>query len=265
MDKMDTGKHFAILELGVSIWNQWRAAEPLTVPNLKNADLSDLHLENVNLCRADLRGAKLSKTYLYDADFQGADLRDANLNRALLIGANLHRANLSGAVLKQAYLAQSDLSNANFTGAQLQKADLKDALLTNAVLANARIAEADLATSQDLTQQQLNSAKDAHLACFDTVLPANESAEELSEVTGDRLLTGISHATVIEDLKQEPAIAVVAEVTHLQPQKATESQTAETPQLQPVAASINCPVDVFQPANREPKLSRPALQHLAAS
>ena len=265
MDKMDTGKHFAILELGVSIWNQWRAAEPLTVPNLKNADLSELHLENVNLCRANLRGAKLNKTYLYDADFQGADLRDANLNRALLIGANLHRANLSGAVLNQAYLAQSDLSNANFTGAQLQKADLKDALLTDAVLANASIAEADLATSQDVTQQQLNSARDAHLACFDTVLPDEDSEELSEEVTIHQQLAGVNHSTVVEEADQEPAIAVVAEVTHLRPQKSTESQTTEEPQLQPVAASINCPVDVFQPTNREPKLSRPALQQLAAS
>ncbi|MGB7087066.1 MAG: pentapeptide repeat-containing protein, partial [Phormidesmis sp.] len=180
LDTTATATHFDILKLGVSIWNQWRASEPLIVPNLQNTDLSKLHLENINLCRANLRGAKLSHTYLYDADFQDADLRQADLTRALLIGANLHKADLSGAVLEQAYLAQSDLSNANFTGAHLQKADLKDALLTHAVLVDACVAEADLATSFDLTQAQLDKAKDAHLAYYLDSL-VSESAHAPSE------------------------------------------------------------------------------------
>lgn len=162
--------HIAILHLGVSIWNQWRASEPLTVPNLQNADLTGFHLENINLCRADLRNANLSKAYLYEADFQEADLRSANLTRAGLIGANLHGANLSGAIVKQAYLAQSDLSNANFTGAHLQKADFQAALLTKAVFANARVAEARFTTSFDLTRAQIACARGTHLACFDAAL-----------------------------------------------------------------------------------------------
>ncbi|MEL6814120.1 MAG: pentapeptide repeat-containing protein [Cyanobacteria bacterium J06598_3] len=244
--KMATGTHFAILQLGVSIWNQWRAAEPLTVPNLKNADLSELHLENINLCRANLRGAKLAKAYLYDADFQGADLREANLTRALLIGANLHKANLSGAVLKQAYLAQSDLSNADFTGAQLQKADLKDALLTQADFANARIAEAELSTSFDLTQQQLNSTRDAHLACFDAAVAAGLSLapnlESGATVTASTDSTAIENAIVKRRL---PA--------------------ANAPAVELATASADHPIEVLQPAPREPKLSRQSLRQLAAS
>ena len=164
------GMHFAILELGVSIWNQWRASEPLTVPNLQNTDLRGFHLENINFCRADLRNANLSTAYLYEADFQEADLRNANLTRAGLIGANLHRANLSGAIVEQAYLAQSDLSNANFTGAHLQKADFQAALLSEAVFVNARVAEAEFTTSFDLTRAQIACARGTHLACFDAVL-----------------------------------------------------------------------------------------------
>lgn len=164
------GMHFAILQLGVSIWNQWRASEPLTIPNLQNANLRGFHLENINLCRADLRNANLSTAYLYEADFQEADLRSANLTRAGLIGANLHGANLSGAIVKQAYLAQSDLSNANFTGAHLQKADFQAALLTKAVFVNARVAEARFTTSFDLTRAQIACARGTHLACFDAAL-----------------------------------------------------------------------------------------------
>jgi hypothetical protein len=172
------GTHFAILQLGVSIWNQWRASEPLIVPNLRNADLSGFHLENVNLCRADLRNANLSKAYLYEADFQSADLRNANLTRAGLIGANLHRANLSGAIIKQAYLAQSDLSNANLTDTHLQKTDLQAALLTQAIFTRAQIAEADFTASLDLTRSQVACAQAVHLACFDPALSAQLSLSD---------------------------------------------------------------------------------------
>jgi uncharacterized protein YjbI with pentapeptide repeats len=179
--KTHSGKHFAILQLGVSIWNQWRASEPLTVPDLCNADLSGLHLENVNLCRADLRNANLSKAYLFEADFQSADLRKANLTRAGLIGANLHRANLSGATVKQAYLAQSDLSNANLTNTYLQQADFQSALLTEAILKGAHIAEADFTASLDLTQAQIDGTQATHLACFDTALSSQLSSANVLE------------------------------------------------------------------------------------
>ena len=183
--------HFAILQLGVSIWNQWRASEPLTRPNLRNANLAGFHLENINLCRADLRQTNLSNAYLYDADFQEADLRGANLARAGLIGANLHKANAAGAVLKQAYLAQSDLSQANFTSARLQKADLQLALLTDTTFDRACLAEAELTGSFDLTKAQLESARGVHLACFDAALKIELglAPDELAnrELADDRL------------------------------------------------------------------------------
>lgn len=180
--------HFAILQLGVSIWNQWRASEPLTRPNLRNADLAGFHLENINFCRADLRQTNLSNAYLYDADFQDADLRGANLTRAGLIGANLHKANVSGAVFKHAYLAQSDLSQANFTGALLQKADLQSALVTRTIFARARLAEAELTGSFDLTKAQLESARGVHLASFDTALKLELglTPDDVSDETSDR-------------------------------------------------------------------------------
>ncbi|MEL7226122.1 MAG: pentapeptide repeat-containing protein, partial [Cyanobacteria bacterium J06576_12] len=68
-EQLDIEQHTAILEMGVAIWNQWRVSEPFTIPNLQNADLSGLALENVNLAKANLRGTKLDRAYLYDADF----------------------------------------------------------------------------------------------------------------------------------------------------------------------------------------------------
>ncbi|MEL6160143.1 MAG: pentapeptide repeat-containing protein [Cyanobacteria bacterium J06627_32] len=164
----DTQHHVAILALGVSIWNRWRASEPLTVPNLQNADLSGLVLENVNLAGANLRGADFSGAYLYDADFQKANLEKADLTRAVLIGANFHGASLVKASLEHAYIAQSDLSNANLTGACLQEADLKMALLTQTLLSNASVAAADMAECIDLTELQLKSACDGHLAYLES-------------------------------------------------------------------------------------------------
>ena len=162
--KLDTTQHTAILEMGVSIWNQWRASDPLTVPNLQNADLSGLYLENANLARANLRGVCLDGACLYDADFQSADLCGASLKRSALVGANFCKANLSDASLEKAYLAQSDLSYANLTGACLQEADLRAALMTKAVLANTRLAAAEMAESFGLPLLQLKSATDVHSA-----------------------------------------------------------------------------------------------------
>ena len=182
-DKSDSG-HLAILQMGVAIWNRWRVKDPLIAPSLKNADLSGLDLENINLCGADLRGADLSGCYLYDADFQNADLRWANLCRAGLIGANFHRANLSGANLKHAYLAQSDLSNADFSSACLQEADLQAALLTQAIFTSTNLAKAELNDCFDLTVAQLEVAEDARLAfCADSLkamlsLPGKDSTSE---------------------------------------------------------------------------------------
>lgn len=192
--------HFAILQLGVSIWNQWRASEPLTRPNLRKANLAGLHLENVNLCRADLRQTNLSNAYLYDADFQEADLRGANLTRAGLIGANLHKANVSGAVLKHAYLAQSDLSQANFTSARLQKADLQSALLTNTIFNRTRLAEAELTGSFDLTKAQLESARGVHLACFDAALKV-----ELGLAPDELADRGLADDAVVEERYELPS------------------------------------------------------------
>ena len=184
--QIDTAQHTAILGMGVSIRNQWRASEQLTVPNLLNANLSGFSLENANLAKANLRGACLDSAYLYDADFQEADLRGASLNRAVLIGANFCKANLADATLEHAYLAQSDLSHANLTGARLQSADLQSALMTKTILANARLANAEMTESFGLTSLQIQSATDGHLAFLQDALkcwpPSTTVANRKGEV-----------------------------------------------------------------------------------
>lgn len=241
-----SSSHIAILQLGVSIWNQWRANEPLTRPNLRNADLSGCHLENVNLCRADLRGANLSSAYLYEADFQAADLRQANLTRAGLIGSNFHRANLAGACLHQAYLSQSDLSNASFVRSNLKSADLQGALLTRTKLANASIEEADLSHSFDLSAAQLASTEDAQLAYFSDTL---------------RIQLGLPPKSLESEIliTQEPSDDAIAD-SGASDTSETVRQRIEKLNSSPLRSGSR-PVEVFQPA-RKGTASQPALRRL---
>ena len=251
--------NLAILQLGVSIWNQWRANEPLTKPNLRNADVSGFHLENVHLCRADLRGANLSSAYLYEADFQEADLRKANLTRAGLIGANLHRANLAGACMQQAYLGQSDLSNANLAHSQLQQADLQSAILTQTKFKHVSLAEADLSGSFDLTASQLLLAADAHLAYFADTLslqmgltPANIESESLiSEPATTQ--PEWTHIKQSREQNQNPAHANG---------KLTQQDTKELTGAVYTFREASRPVTVFKPTHH-PSPEQTALQKLA--
>ena len=197
--------HFALLQMGVCIWNQWRLDDPLIIPNLQGADLRGMHLENINLSGANLRGALLDQAYLFDADFQRADLRGVSLVRTMLVGANLHRAKLSDSTLEGAYLNHCDLSDANLTGSNLQGAELHHALLTNATLVNARLTSAEMAESEDLTARQLQVAKDVHLAFLSDAL--RERLLSLSQIDTSSRLASSLPKQVRPKKKSKPSIA----------------------------------------------------------
>jgi superfamily I DNA and RNA helicase len=74
--------------------------------NLQHADLSQMHLANINLIDADLSHANLAGT---------------NLTNAKLIAANLSHANLTNANLTNAKLMGADLTGANLTGTNLDQ------------------------------------------------------------------------------------------------------------------------------------------------
>jgi superfamily I DNA and RNA helicase len=74
--------------------------------NLRHADLSQMHLANINLIDADLSHANLEQT---------------NLTNAKLIAANLSHANLTNANLTNAKLMGADLTGADLTGANLDR------------------------------------------------------------------------------------------------------------------------------------------------
>ncbi|AOX03600.1 hypothetical protein BJP34_32950 [Moorena producens PAL-8-15-08-1] len=116
---MANNLHINLLRQGFKVWNQWRKLNPLSIPNLKGANLTGLNLFKVDLSGADLSEVDFSKTSLYNANLSGANLYKANLSTAILQEADLSEASLIEANLKDKKFPQTNLSGANLTRANL--------------------------------------------------------------------------------------------------------------------------------------------------
>lgn len=143
--------HLDILHRGVEAWNAWRTdKENRKRPaDFRQADLSRLVLNHVNLRDADFSGATMRKTKLAEADLRGAhltgaDLSDADLTDANLATAGLSEANLEGAELKGTNLSGAFLTRANLKEAGLEKANLEGAYLEGARFINTVLKGANL-------------------------------------------------------------------------------------------------------------------------
>jgi uncharacterized protein YjbI with pentapeptide repeats len=151
---MANPEHLKLLQKGVDVWNEWRAKQPSTVPDLSWAELRDANLNGadlnrVNLRLAFLRGAKLVGADLSEATLSRASLAEANLVRANLRGADLSGADLSWAIVLMADLSAANLHAANLQGANLSRAilrgaDFSEASLNGSVLVEANLEEATL-------------------------------------------------------------------------------------------------------------------------
>ena len=146
---MGNPEHLEILRQGVTVWNQWRLANPEIKPQLSDADLQDSDLPMANFFEVRLRKANLTKANLRGADLSYANLRGANLKkgdftRASFIGANLSDANFELARLDWANLSQTDLSRTNFESGYLRGIDLSWAYLVETKLNGATLEKAYL-------------------------------------------------------------------------------------------------------------------------
>ena len=78
-------EHYKLLtEQGVTAWNRWRRENPKVVPNLSDANLTEVDLTEANLTNAiliqtNLTGAKLNGANLFVTNLTGVDLTEANL------------------------------------------------------------------------------------------------------------------------------------------------------------------------------------------
>jgi hypothetical protein len=121
--------------------------------------LKGIHLEEVNLSKADL-----SCTVLCNASFWGADLRKTQMCSADLKQADLKGADLAGADLAEASLCYADLSFSNLKctnldGADLSGANLNGADLTGANLNGANFSGVNLKNTLNDGPQQFSNTK----------------------------------------------------------------------------------------------------------
>lgn len=90
--------------------------------DLRNADFTNSHLENIDFFEANLDGADFSGSEIVDVDFSFAELSRANFEHATIISSTFPRKNesLAGAIfthatVKQMVLSGSDLKNIHLT------------------------------------------------------------------------------------------------------------------------------------------------------
>jgi len=165
----------ASVQAALQVLERARRCWPITVLDLRGADLSRAQLRG-----AQLSGASLGQARLVEAHLSGADLAGADLSGAELSGAHLSEADLAGADLSDACLSGAGLLRANLVGARLAGADLSGALLEGARLSRANLSDANLAGADlagaDLSGALLAGTRSDH----DTTWPASMSSSSTS-------------------------------------------------------------------------------------
>ncbi|MEM6449751.1 MAG: pentapeptide repeat-containing protein [Cyanobacteria bacterium P01_D01_bin.105] len=139
-----------------NIYGPKRLDDSVPTISLRNADLSFVQLDEVNMSSSDLQFVNL-----YQAQMNGADLSDAKLNNSHLIYASLNSSDLSGADFSSVTTKEPGVGNdwasstrfflggtytysSSLLGARLRGANLKGANLDSVDLSNADLYEADL-------------------------------------------------------------------------------------------------------------------------
>ena len=127
-------KHLELIEQGVEEWNQWRQANPESLPDLSGAYLFEAELSGANLSKVDL-----SRACLIGTNLKQANLSEANLQSLYASAANLEDVDLSKADLREANLSEARLTRVNFSDARVEGTNLSKANLTGACIENWQI------------------------------------------------------------------------------------------------------------------------------
>ena len=148
--------------------------------SLKGLNASEADLRGINLAGADLSNAFLSGADLSNANLSNANLSHANLVEANLNNANLSNTNLTGADLTYADLIEANVQNADFVGANLLgvnfvRANLAQAYFGDVNLSQSYLTDANLRQTkffgiENLTVEQVKSAKNWREAIYDSKL-----------------------------------------------------------------------------------------------
>ena len=191
---MANQEHINLIKEGERVWNEWRGKNPDIVPDLCDADLSQmLDLKKINFVGANLSGTDFSKSILSRSNFREAKLKGANFSGSKLArtnflktdlrGISFNRAVLANASLRQADLRGADLSSANLIGADLFGARLTGATFTNTTFPKRSVSEKDFSKTNlceadlsdlDLSENNFNES---------SLIGANLSGANLSQAT----------------------------------------------------------------------------------
>lgn len=167
------------------------------IPDQGELDLSDAHLDRVDLSGLALRGSDIGFASLRHAVLRGSDLREARgfrvqLEQAILSEANLREARLNQAVAPKAqfhdarmspsWLKDADLREAQFQGAQMQSAHLDGAYLEGARFEGANLNDTYFCRARldDSAIRSIAAARNWQKAHFDTSV-----REELKRLRGE--------------------------------------------------------------------------------
>lgn len=118
---MANKRHLNKLHEGVKAWNQWRAEEPETAPDLRKADLHEMLLTEIDFERTFLDGANLRNAKLCSASLKSASLYQTNLSEARLRHAWLH-----GTYFNKTILQQTNFHNASLLETMFLNVDLSE-------------------------------------------------------------------------------------------------------------------------------------------
>jgi hypothetical protein len=129
---MANPKHLKILHQGVEAWNKWRENYSTITPNLSEADLNKMRLDEIDFSGTNLSKANLQGSILTNGSLENADLKRSNLLGAILCGTNLRLANLTLASLIETNFNQADLSGADLSYARLYETNFSNANLSGA-------------------------------------------------------------------------------------------------------------------------------------
>ena len=122
-----------MLKRGAQAWNQWRAQEFHTAPELDGTDLTGMEISGADLSFCSLRDANLTSAALQVCSLFGADLRGATFTAARLNRCDLRAAevdsdtSLHGACLEGCTLYGLDLQLPDCTRLRLRDCDITNA------------------------------------------------------------------------------------------------------------------------------------------
>jgi uncharacterized protein YjbI with pentapeptide repeats/beta-lactamase regulating signal transducer with metallopeptidase domain len=181
-------QHLANLKMGTSHWNTWRAENKNEKVDLRGACLHETALKNMNLSNASLENIDLGEAALDGTDFTGANLTGANLKeaalhqvvfkRAIMEGINFKEVSLNNLDLSEAILTNANLKEVSMNSVDLSNADLRYANLKEASLNKVNFSKADL-RGANLAEAAINDCKfDGAIIDNTTLLPPGFSIDE---------------------------------------------------------------------------------------